>query len=191
MRQADPADLVAVWLAGVACWGHRWTSNLGELPVDDDGELTVAGGMWAAALAGYPKRCILDALAAFVNRGEAWPPALAELRKQCAGIPSLAEVRREFALSYEMERTRFSRLVWSLLDSWAYGRADRQTADRMLAEAYAQAVEHVLSGGALPEHSLAVGHAPAPVRVATREAAQPHLDAIAALLGARRPEDRL
>lgn len=74
--------LTKLWLMGVAAWGHRWTSSLGELPVESDGSITMAGRLWVQQLAGIPQGEVLKALADFAGSSD-WPPTLAELKTAC------------------------------------------------------------------------------------------------------------
>lgn len=157
----SPRALVRVWLTGIATWGHRWASALGESPLEDDGSATLAGALWAQELAGYTEQQILDALAHFTEQGHDWPPSLPMVRVQCAGIPSLASVMRELR-DNSADRTGFARLVWGYLDTYRLARVDADKHERMIREAYELARENVLAGiEQIPEPSLAIA---APVR---------------------------
>lgn len=131
---------------------------MGELPLDDDGRMTVAGNLWANGLAGFSEPQILGTLAYYVEIGSSWPPNLPQVRKHCAGIPELARVRQEL-LGREPKRTGFARLVWSYLDTYQLARVDQDKADRMIRDAYDLAVENLLSGRVeVPQESPAVTH---------------------------------
>lgn len=134
---------------GVAAWGHRWTSQLGDLPFNADGSLTVAGSLWIHQLAGISQRQVLEALAELAGTCD-WPPSLAEIRKRAIGIPSLDQVR----LDLGAKAHGFTRLVWSYVDAWAFARADQRTADSMLRAAYDFATEQRLAGA---EYPVAIG----------------------------------
>lgn len=74
--------LTKIWLMGTAAWGNRWSSSLGDLPVNADGSLTVAGHLWAHTLSGISPREVMKALAALAGQSD-WPPSLAELKTAC------------------------------------------------------------------------------------------------------------
>lgn len=144
----DVATLVDLWLANTAAYGPKWTNRAGELPIDDEGNLTIAGGVWSRGLAGTPR---LDLLAALERhaRVSPWPPELCELRALCLGVPSLAEVKL-ILLRDDARKPPFVVLVFQHLDYYNWRMADQRLGDRMLADAYATAREHVMLGGALP-----------------------------------------
>ena len=149
---ASATTLAKLWLLGIGAWGRRWTTSMGELPVDDHGRLTVAGRLWATQLAG-----------------------LAELRKRVLGIPSLDEVAADIG---RMQH-RFTRLVWHHLDHWKFTRADGRAADRLLRAAYAVAVEKRMEGAPLPQPPVAlVEHRKAPRVPARPETVRKHMDAL-------------
>jgi hypothetical protein len=70
----------------------------------------------------------------------------------CLGVPSLASVRSDIGV----RATPYGRLVWSYLDGYAYRTASRDVAARMLRDAYEQARDHVMRGGALPAVTAAI-----------------------------------
>jgi hypothetical protein len=139
----DVEVLSRLWLTATATWGHRWVSSFGELPVSDDGRLTLAGRVWSDDLAAFSGDRILSVLEGFRHSGAAWPPTLPEFRAACAGIPTLSQVRA--ALRGE-QRSGFAVLVWAKLDPYLLKRADAGRADRMLEQAYDEAVADVLAG---------------------------------------------
>jgi hypothetical protein len=116
-------------------------------PQDDDGRLTLGGDTWSRGLTLVTEAQIADGLSACIIRNDVWPPTLPEFRGMCLGIPSIAAVRRAITAR---SRTPFVRLVWQNLDSYRFSRADQQTADRMLRDAYEIARDHVMRGGELP-----------------------------------------
>lgn len=137
--------LARVWATGIGAWGHRWTSALGDLPVNDDGSITASAALWARHLAGLEERDVLAAIDHFAGRSD-WPPALAEIRKRAFGIPSLEEVKADIG----RRATGFGRMVWNNLDAWAFTRADQREAERMLRNAYDYAVERRMCGDEFP-----------------------------------------
>ena len=147
---SEPASigtLARLWVAANGIWGAKWTKHLGELPVDDSGALTLAGAIWAKGLAGFGERRIMAAVEKFALSAGEWPPNLPEMRRECFDIPALREVRRDLD-----ERSHgFTRMVLEFIDHWAYGRADRREADRMLADAYELAVYKRMQGAPFPE----------------------------------------
>lgn len=126
-------------------YGHRWTAPHGESP---DAESSSAG-TWAKGLAGITPRQLGAGLEACIVRADPWPPTLPEFRALCLGIPALIEVRREIDTP-DAPRSGFAVLVWSLIDSHAYRRAEGKTADRLLGEAYDEARARVMRGEAVP-----------------------------------------
>jgi len=153
----DAVDLVTLmhlWAANTAVYGPKWTSRAGELPVDDDGMLTVAGGVWSRGLDGLPHAAIMRALDRHA-RVSAWPADMSDLRALSMGVPSLAEVKL-ILLRDEAMKPSFVVLVFQHLDFYNWKMADQRAADRMLADAYATARDHVLLGGELPEVKAAL-----------------------------------
>jgi hypothetical protein len=153
----DPRTLLDLWLANIAAYGPKWTSRAGELPFDDDGRLTIAGGVWSRGLAGMSRDAVLRALERHA-RVSAWPAELSEMRALCLGVPTLAEVR----VMLQEENARkpaFVVLMFQHLDyyNWRHG-ADVSRADRMLRDAYEVAREHVMLGGELPKVEAAIEH---------------------------------
>jgi len=142
--------LSRIWLAAQAVWGHKWTSTRGDLPIDDHGQLTVAGQLWANGLRGITERQVLDAFDRLTKLGTEWPPNLPELRKAAAGIPSFDEINHELLTTDTAHRSAFARLTWSFVDGYQHRHARAEDAKRMRREAYERAAEHVLQGGALP-----------------------------------------
>ena len=140
------AILRELWGHMTAIYGHRWTSAYGA------DAATGAGQVWGEGMMGLtPRQIRAGAAACRDGRGPAdgWPPTLPQFRELCFGVPALAEVRRELS-DRTAERTPFGLLVAQRLDSWAYRQASEDRADRLLRDAYAEAREHVLTGGDLP-----------------------------------------
>jgi hypothetical protein len=148
---ATTAALTCLWLAATATWGHRWTSPYGDLPIDDNGHLTVAGTLWAQGLAGFTEGRLLAALEHFVRIGEAWPPNLPEMRARCYGIPSFEAVNAELLTTTTPERTPFARMVWAqITDPYNYRIAPTREQERVRRQAYDLACEAVMRGEPLP-----------------------------------------
>lgn len=173
----DPAGvttLTKLWLLGIGAWGHRWVSSLGELPVDDRGQLTTAGALWSRQLAGLPEADLIDAVQHAAGRLD-WPPSLAELRKRALGIPPFDAVAADIG---RMQH-RFTRLVWRHLDHWKFTRADGRAAERMLRAAYALAEEQRMAGEPLPQPPVALVEHRKPHHVpANPETARKHIEAL-------------
>lgn len=129
-----------LWVRMAEIYGHRWSSAYGE-----DSSLDGAAGTWAKGLAGVTPAQVAAGLNACIASSDPWPPTLPEFRAKCLGIPTLAAVR----LNPEAQ-TPFNRLVWQHLDGYRFRNASADAADRMLRDAYEQAREHVMLGGALP-----------------------------------------
>lgn len=174
----DVGTLTRLWLAAIAAYGHKWTSHVGDLPVGDDGRLTVAGALWAKGLAGFRREAIMAAFEACVLTGDDWPPSLPQLRMRCFGIPSAGRVRAEIT-GKSLERSPFAVLVWQMIpDTYRFGMASAAEADRIFRDAYQDAVEHVMAGGELPAPVAAIApparreySPPDPERVAQHQAA--------------------
>ncbi len=162
-----------LWLRMAEIYGHRWASSYGE--PDGPGAQT-----WAKGLAGIAPAQLADGLSACIASADPWPPTLPEFRARCLGIPPLAAVRADIGT----RATPFAALCWQHIDGYAFRTASRETSDRMLREAYEQAREHVMRGGALP----AVAEALAAPAEAERRRADPavaarHLASITRMFG--------
>ena len=164
--------LTRIWLAAQAVWGHKWTSTQGDLPIDDNGQLTVAGQVWANGLRGITERQVLDAFDRCARLGQEWPPNLPELLKAAAGVPEFEELNHELLTCDPAHRSAFARLVWSFIDGYQHRHARAEEAKRMRRHAYERGIEHLLRGGELPASpsgDLSHQHAPAGIPK-TREA---------------------
>lgn len=169
-------NLVELWAAMQAVYGHRWTSGYGAEP---DG---IAAATWATGLDGLTPAQIAAGLRACLASGEGWPPALPEFRALCLGIPDFASVQREMRGGAPV--TGFGLLVWQSIDGWAYRHADTVAATRMLRSAYDEAREFVIGGGVVPTPARDVlDAAPRQMQPASPEAARRALDEIASMLG--------
>lgn len=142
---------------------HAWASQyVGDGGETDDDALALAVAEWSDALVGITEAQIRAGLRADHLRAAHWPPGPSEFAAMCHGIPTLARVKHILA-RVGPARTRFTRLVWSLLDTFQFKRADGKYADKLLAEAYELAKAHVMSGHPLPdEPSGSIEHKPEP-----------------------------
>lgn len=149
-------------------YGHRWTANFGSDP-----DLAGAAGTWAKGLAGVAPAQLADGLKACLASSDPWPPTLPEFRAMCLGVPSLVSVRAE--INGKGDRTPFAILVWQRIDSYQFRMVSAKDADRMLREAYDDAREFVMRGGALPEVVGAVTHEEKPFTPVSPEVAAKHM----------------
>jgi len=159
---AEPIRYLALrrlWERMAAIYGHKWTSTYGDACEDGKGDLTLPGDTWRKGLAGIPEPSIAAGLSACIAAADPWPPTLPQFRAMCLGIPSFAVLRSEIAAG-ESNWTPFARLAWSFIRSFDYKLAPIDKAARMLREAYEQAREHVMRGGALPEPPAGLIEAP-------------------------------
>lgn len=142
--------LTRIWLAAQAVWGHKWTTTQGELPIDGNGQLTIAGQLWASGLRGLTERQVLETFDRLTKLGQVWPPNLPELRKYATEIPGFESVNHELLTCDTQHRSPFARLVWSFIDGYQHRHVRAEEAKRMRRDAYDRAVAHVLQGGELP-----------------------------------------
>lgn len=167
-----------LWVRMAEIYGHRWASAYGEAS-DLDG----AAGTWAKGLAGIAPAQVAVGLGACIASADPWPPTLPEFRARCLGIPTLAFVRDD-ATRATQYRAPFTVLTWQFLDGYRYRQASSDQADRLLREAYEQAREHVMRGGALPEPAVGgIAQEKREVKPAAPEVAARHLEEIARNLG--------
>lgn len=173
-----------LWMRMASRYGHAWVSQYGPLP---DG---IAAAEWRDTLWGITPAQMREGFDADAVRGDDWPPSSSKFRAMCLGVPSLASVRSEIdgMLRYSAQgqgslMSRFSRGVWSRIDSYAYRNAGGKTAERIMREAYELTREFVMDGGTLPvEPSGLIQQQRAEHKAADPEVAKRHLDAIADLL---------
>ena len=155
---APPAQwLRRLWERMAAMYGNAWASAQGLAPQREDGSLTIAGETWGQALGGLGAAELGAGLSACLAEGAEFPPSAPRFRVKC----------------------------WEFMDSHAYRMVDRREADRMLRDAYEQARDFVMRGGALPE---VVAELPSPEKPkpkkASPETAAPHIAAVAEMLAA-------
>lgn len=154
-----PKRLVQFWLAMIGLYNHKWVSACGELPINDDGTLTLQGSLWSQGLFGFTQQQINDALRSCMNRSDNWPPVLSEFRAMCLGIPSLDAVKADIG----KRDHGFTRMVWQHLDHWMFTRAEQRDAERQLRSAYDFARERRMCGDEFPIANVQIEHEkPAP-----------------------------
>lgn len=170
-------------------YGHAWVSQYGPLP---DG---IAAAEWRDTLAGVSREQMRDGFAEDSLRASDWPPTSTRFRAMCLDIPTIAEVRFDISKlvratnhhannSSELQISRFARLVWSYLDTYAFRHETDKRADRMLREAYELASAYVMDGGELPMEPVALIAAPEqkPHQPADPAVGRAHMDKIAEIL---------
>ena len=160
-------DLIAATMT--AAFGHRWTS------IHGDNFAETSGRIWAIQLAGMGQRAIQRGLDQAVRLD--WPPVLADFKGMCLGVLPLPTVKlqREGTAS---DQHPFTILVGRFVHHHEWRMADPVRQERMLLQAWEQAREHVLSGGALPAYTPATRQltaederpAPPPIMVTAHEA---------------------
>lgn len=176
-QRVAPSTLDVFWVRMASLFGHSWVSQYGAAP---DG---VAGDTWSAVLAGLTTQQIGIGLQALTRIPSDWPPTAPRFRALCLGIPTLAQAKIEMR-SGNPDPSPFARLLWSYLDGYQYRLASVDKADRMIREAYDNAVEFVMAGGEMPQASEQIAAPePEPRKPADPEAARRHIDEIAAILG--------
>jgi hypothetical protein len=154
-----------------AIFGHSWTSAYGDTPEG------LTGDMWAKTLSGVTPEQLARGLHETIMLASDYPPSAGRFRALCFGIPSIALVKR---IMKKRELDAFVALVHQHLDTYAFTRADQRTADRMLAEAYETASDHVMRGGALPDIDAQQLEAPKgrPSKIASEETVKRNMDVI-------------
>ena len=140
----------------VELYGHRWISVHGEGATDGSAET------WAKGLAGLAPEQIATGVEACIAAGASWPPTLPEFRAMCLGIPSFGAIDAEILTLKDAQRSDFARLVWSFIDGYQHRHVRAEEAKRMRRDAYEQACDHVMRGGALPPRPAAAVEHQAP-----------------------------
>lgn len=166
----------------------KWCRDMGETPMSADkpDELSVYGDTWARGLAMFSGEQIAKGLEKALQTGGEWPPALPVFQGWCCGVPTFDEVRAEFAPRFHGERSQFGRLVYLNLDTWAWRHSPAERADRMLRDAYREAVRWIRDGKPLPPSPVAdLGHEQGQPKGSSPDVAQAALQDIAAILGMR------
>jgi hypothetical protein len=152
--------MVRFWQRMAAIYGHKWTSAFGDTPFNDDGTLTLAGDTWQRGLTGVSEQDIAKGLQAALTSADGWPPTLPAFRALCFDIPAFSVVRREVSSSmlsdFQTNRSGFTKITISRLDTYRWQRMDQDKGDRLLREAYDEAVQYILEGGQLPDEYVAI-----------------------------------
>jgi hypothetical protein len=156
--------MIRFWQRMAAIYGHKWVSAFGDSPLNEEGKMTIAGDTWQRGLAGIADQSIATGLQNALMSADDWPPALPAFRAMCFDIPAFAEIRRH--LTQGGVWTPFYALVMTYLDQFRWKRADQDKADKLLREAYNEAVAYRIAGNALPEPAIAIA---APVYVAPEQ----------------------
>lgn len=175
-----------LWERMASIYPEKWRSVMGETPMSADkpDELSIYGDTWARGLAMFSGDQIAKGLEKALETGREWPPALPVFQFWCSGVQSFDEVRAEFAPGFRCERSQFGRLVYLNLDTWAWRHAPEDRADRMLRDAYREAVRWIRDGKPLPPSPVAdLGHEQCQRKGSTPEVAEAALQDIAAILG--------
>ena len=147
--------MIRFWQRMAAIYGHKWTSAFGDSPFNDQGVMTIAGDTWQRGLTGISESAIAKGLQAALTSADGWPPTLPAFRALCFDIPAFSVVRRE---ACGINRSGFTTVALSFLDLYRWKHTDQDKADRLLKEAYEEAVIYVIEGGQLPEPTLAIRH---------------------------------
>lgn len=167
-----------------ARYSHAWTSQFATTG-DDNGARTLelVAAEWSETLAGITDIELREGFAVDARRGDHWPPSAPEFAAMCRGVPPLGAVKfqlRKFGATH----SRFTRLVWTFVDSFALKRADARLADKLLGEAYEQARDHVMRALPMPiEPSGVLPCEPEPRTPAKPETVRKALDQMAVALG--------
>lgn len=138
-------------------YGNTWSSQFGLSPIRN-GELTQAGKAWLESITGLTWKRVAGGITAAQRSGNEYPPNAARFRVLALGLPNLSEVEAE--LLPGRDRSAFSVLVWSKLDTYRYRTAEGREQRRILGVAFDLALRHVQEGGALPEPTKALGYEP-------------------------------
>lgn len=146
---AKPSATLAsyVWLQMGGLYGRTWTASNGDDPTG------VAGQQWAATLAGLTRTQIDRAIEACRREGSDWPPGAPRFKAMALGVPSESAVR--FELRGDSDRSPFTRLVWTFIDSHLFRMASADQAGRMIRDAYELAREAVMRGEPMPAEPVA------------------------------------
>lgn len=129
-----------------AAFGHRWTS------IHGDNFAETSGRIWAIQLAGLGQRAIARGLELAVR--ETWPPVLADFKGMCLGVLPLNTVKLQRA-GTASDQHPFTILVGRFIAYHEWRMADPVRQERMLLQAWEQARDHILAGGAMPEYTPA------------------------------------
>ena len=173
-QEAPSMWLRRLWERMVSMYGHAWTSAHCVTPHEESGALSIAGDTWSRALAGLSTQQIAAGIEACLAEGAAFPPSAPRFRAMCMSIPSFATVRVE--IHPQGNPSRFTRAVWSELDTYRYRQSNAEQADRMLRETYDMVRERVMRGGSVPEApAAAIEHEKREPKLATPEQVSAYL----------------
>lgn len=164
------------WRRMLAMFGNTWASQYGERP---DG---ITSDTWAGVLSGVTGPQIAAGLHACAAEGREFPPNAPRFRAMCLGIPSFARVRLEITQS-GMERSPFTRSVWTFVDGHDYRHASAKDADRILQAAYDAAHDLAMRGEPLPQPAAAELEHEAPPPVVLPDTKEARIEHMRALLG--------
>ena len=138
-------------------YGHRWESAFGSEPTEG----------WEAALHGIEPLMIKRGLIALAEtpKHKDWPPSALEFRSLCMprgedlGLPSESEALKQ-AVGCSTKKHPAVTLALRNMgdDAFALRRADSKRAEAMFAPHWAATVNHVISGGELPEPAPEIKH---------------------------------
>ncbi len=78
--------MLRLWMRMIESYGHRWTSQYGEIPAP--GTDNPAMATWARGLSGLPPHHIALGLDKCIRAADPWPPSLPAFRALCAPSPS-------------------------------------------------------------------------------------------------------
>jgi len=85
--------LEKLWITMTQTYGHKWTSNFGDMPKADHAWAKILGGLTGQQIANGLRRMI-DLASANSDDKEIWPPAAPEFRAMCLHVPGLPPVDR-------------------------------------------------------------------------------------------------
>lgn len=140
--------LCEMWAAFGVAFGARWTSSAGSTAITDDGDLTIAAGLWGEAFAGLKPAQVRQAVKAACMSGSGFPPTMPEFRRLAFNIPPFEDVNSELLTKPSAERSDIARLVWSRIDAHQHRHASAADARKMRVAAYDWAVERLIAGTA-------------------------------------------
>ena len=141
MPGIDRSHIGELWARMAEIYGHAWVSQYGETDSHDT---------WLIGLRGISEKQLAEGIQRCLDAGGDWPPSLPRFRRYCLSIPAHREAKQRLE-----DGSPFSLLVWQYLDKWSYERASYDQAERLFADAYLRAVEHVDKGLPMPEKPVA------------------------------------
>lgn len=142
-RLATLSGIELVWVGLAGLYGVRFTGPFGSDPYGP------SAALWRASLGDLSDEALRHGLEACVAAGEDWPPTAPAYRALCLSVLTLDEVRLDLRRANE-ERHPFTRMVWSVMDIWAFTKGDDFRARDALASAYAVARKSRMRGEPLP-----------------------------------------